>query len=308
VESTDDSIECADMYTYEGKLNIYRERLKLHIRREVDFKKERNFATEIVLRQCSQDMKDKLKARKRYEKIVRNSDMLALLKEVRTCSLDCSDEGYVVFNATYAAKAVWTCYQQRDEGDHQYKERMDAAVLQLEQLGGDIARLFRFKWGDEFASLTKKEKKEHLCAVLLIENACRVRYGGLKKLLKQQAIGGLNTYPKTCSEALTRMSNYEPDDIAPPSVRDDGATPSSFAQSGQKAPDGLDLVAGADGKTHASIPCRYCKRYGHYKNQCTDGIRMKPPPSLIYSPPKDSSPSRQMAACSTVTRRECSQA
>jgi hypothetical protein len=71
------------------------------------------------------------------------------------------------------------------------------------------------------------------------------------------------------------MANYEPDDIAPPSVRDDGTTPSSFAQSGQKAPDGLDLVAGADGKTHASIPCRYCKRYGHYKNQCTDGIKAR---------------------------------
>ena len=276
-DSTEDiiSIGSDDTYDYECKRDIYREKLKLYVRKETDFEAEKKFAIEAVLSQCSTDMKDKLKARKKYARIIHKADILALLNEVRTCSLDCSDEGYIVYNASQSVKSIWACHQMRDERNQDYKDRMDSAVLQFEQLGGDLSRIFKFKWGITYEFLTKKQRKDRLCAVLLIENACKVRYGGLKKLLKQQAMRKLDTYPKDISEALTRMSNHEPDEIDFTTDREDDTPSTSFAQAGQKSPDGQTYVAGADGRTLDNVPCNYCKRFGHYKNQCIEGIKKR---------------------------------
>ena len=272
--SSSGSDESDSSYLYESHMHLYREKLKIFCKREEDKERDRSFAVKVILAQCSEDMTNKLKARKKYKKIVAKSDYLALLDEIKTCSLDCSDEGYVVFNAVAASRDVMNCYQGKEEGIHEYKEWFDAAILRLEQMGGDLARLFDFNWSPEYKELSDRRKKDRLCAVLLVENSCKARFSGLKADLKKEAMGKLDTYPKDCAEALTRLNNHAPMPSPSPTPREDYTDPSSFAQL-QKGPDGRALVEGVDGSLYPDVQCNYCKRHGHYKGQCPKSNRNK---------------------------------
>jgi hypothetical protein len=272
--SFDSEVEDAK-YEYEVALDKYKDEKDEYKKRKEKIREGKPYARDLLLAQCTREMKERLKATDDYGRIIEESDVIALLKIIKACGLDYSEDGYIVYNAVRCLKDVLTYTQQREQSNQDFRDELDARLLKLKQIGGDLGRLFELN-DEEYSKLPKGELEERLMAVLIIDQSCEERFSKFKTDRLEDAHLGRNDYPPTIHRASIALENHCSDVLKPKARvgggRDDQTTPSSFAQVDfLKATDGSNAIPGKDGGIFPSVNCHSCKKYGHYKSSCPSG-------------------------------------
>ena len=276
--SFDSEVEEA-RYLYDVEMDEYKDKKDEIKKRKEKIREGRPYARDILLAQCTRDMVERLKAMEDYSKVVEDSDVIALLKMIKACGLDYSEDGYIVHNAVHVLRELLTYTQGREQTNQDFRDELDARYLKMVQIGGDLGRLFEFKDG-EHSKLPDEELRERILAVMTIGQACEERFGGFKKDRIEDAHLGRSDYPATRSRAAVALDNHCSDVLKPKAriggTRDDQTTNASFVQVDVlKGKDGKPCVAGKDGGIYPEIDCRHCGRYGHYMSACPTKYRKK---------------------------------
>ena len=92
-DSSEDESEDDAQLLYEAELEDYDDERADYRERRKKLAIGRKYARDVILAQCTREMK--LKVKESFEEMKENSDVLALLGLIRTCGLDYSNEGYV---------------------------------------------------------------------------------------------------------------------------------------------------------------------------------------------------------------------
>ena len=220
-------------------------------------------------------MREKLETKDTFTQIVEDSDVIGLLALVRTCGLDFSDKGYLVQNQVHVLRDLLTYKQGREVTNHNYRDGLDTRIQKLEQMGGNIAKIFKVK-DPKYAECTRSEMRERILAVIAIDQACNERFGDFKKQRSEDAHLGRDDFPATRTRAAIAMDNHSNTVLKPkPKIgtdRDDSTPASSFFQLMGEAKcvvvDGKKCVPGKDGKLFPDIDCHNCGENGHYQANC----------------------------------------
>ena len=276
--SSDDSEDTAE-YNYQMLLEDYQDERKEYRAKKLDLSEGRKYARDIILAQCTREMKEKLKVTDTFEDLKTNSNVIGLLALIRTCGLDFSDEGYLFQNQIHILRDLLTFRQGREMSNHTYRDGIDARVQKFEQMGGTLAKLFKTK-DKKYAECTPEEIRERILAVITVDQACGERFADFKKQRSDDAHLGRDDFPATRSRAAIAMDNHHNAPLKPrPTLgtdRDDATNASSFAQV-IKGKDRKPCVPGTDGKVYPDIKCWECKAFGHKSWKCpvTNGKKKK---------------------------------
>jgi hypothetical protein len=264
-ESTDvdvkseDDVDAASLAIYESRKDKYQAQVKIWANETKNLSDGKYYAVEVALAQCTNPMREALKLSDKYDDVVGDGDILALLKIIQTCSLSHKGRGYQVKNTILDVKRIFSCYQAEGESNQDYRDRLETSILRAEQHGFNISKAFTFK-NDDDEDMSEKETKARVTAAILVMNACNLRYKNYKISLHNESIGDGNCYPASWAEAMTGLDEYI-DPLASLSI--DPHTGSSFNQ--QRA----NLVPGKDGKT-IPVRCFHCNKFGHKANNCPE--------------------------------------
>lgn len=226
------------------------------------FDEDKYHACELVLGQCTSALKDRVQVDKSYEDIYERSDVVALLNLVQICSNGHGGRGYFVKNALCSLRRVVECRQFKGESNRNFFDRLEANVNEYEQYGGELFNLMSFADVPILEKLSSTDKESRIKAMLVVDNACNVRYSGYKEWLHNKAIAGEDAYPKDWSSAIAGLEEYRGPPASTHGAGDDIHTGSSFAQGGIQVP-------GRDGKVR-DLTCWNCQKPGHIKPQCPD--------------------------------------
>ena len=269
--SYDSEVEEAK-YLYDVEMDAYKDKKDEIKKRKEKIREGRPYARDVLLAQCTREMKERLKAMEDYDRVIEESDVISLLKMIKACGLDYSEDGYIVHNAVHVLRELLTYTQDRDQTNQDYRDELDARYLKLVQIGGNLGRLFEFS-DEKHSDLPTEELRERLMTVMMIDQACEERFGSFKKDRIEDAHLGRNDYPATRSRAAIALDNHNSEVLKPKARiggnRDDLTPNASFAQvSGLKGKDGKPCVPGKDGGIYPDIDCHHCGRYGHYVGSC----------------------------------------
>ena len=278
-DSSFDSEYEEEMYEYDVEMDIYNDEKKEGLKVSKAIRDGRKYAKGVILAQCTREMREKLTTKDTFEEVTRDSDIVSLLRLIKTCGLDFSDDDYLIQNAVHVLRDLLTYTQERHSSNHDYREGLDTRVQKFEQMGGRLSTIFSLK-DDVYSKCSPNEIKERIMAVIMIDQSCEERFGDFKKERNRDAHLGRNDFPATRNRAAVALDNHC--DFVPkakPSIgnggRDDATSSSSFVQYPAKAKDGSDLVKGKDGGLYPHIQCHNCNRYGHYKGSCPKKRREK---------------------------------
>jgi hypothetical protein len=123
-------------------------------------------------------LKDRVKVDKTFEVIYEESDIIALIKLVQLCSNGYGGRGYFVKNALGSLRQVVECRQYKGESNRNFSDRLEACLAEYEQYGGDLQSLMSFDDVPILCKLSADAQECRVKAMLLVDNACNVRYSG----------------------------------------------------------------------------------------------------------------------------------
>ena len=151
-ESSDDEYD-EGLHRYEEEMKLYKDEKKRYMKKLDLIEKGRMYARDVILAQCTREMREKLANKPEFEQAKEDSDVTTLLSLIRTCGLDFSDEGYLFQSMFHVLRDLLTYEQERDVSNLAYREGVDTRVQKLEQMGGNLSTLFKMK-SDEYSKLT----------------------------------------------------------------------------------------------------------------------------------------------------------
>ena len=269
-DSSDDDEFEDEMEAYEEDLETYEYKRKRYIKKLESVETGRMYARDVILAQCTREMREKLESKSDFERAKNDSDVISLLSLIKTCGLDFSDEGYYFQNVIHVLRDLLTYTQEREASNYSFRAGLDTRVQKFEEMGGNIGRLFNVK-ADEYRSLNDEQVKERILAVIMIDQSCNERFGDFKRSRTEDAHLGRTDFPPNRTRAAIALDNHSNAVLKPnPTIgnnkREDETTPSSFAQFPGK--DGKECVKGIDGAIWPNVKCHFCKKFGHFKTSC----------------------------------------
>ena len=269
-DSSDDDKFEDEMEANEEDLETYEYKRKRYIKKLESVENGRMYARDVILAQCTREMREKLESKSDFERAKNDSDVISLLNHIKTCGLDFSDEGYYFQNVIHVLRDLLTYTQEREASNYSFRAGVDTRVQKFEEMGGDIGRLFNVK-ADEYASLTDEQVKERILAVIMIDQSCEERFGDFRRSRTEDAHLGRTYFPPNRVRAAIALDNHSNTVLKPnPTIgnnkREDETTPSSFVQFPRK--DGKECVKGIDGAIWPNVKCHFCKKFGHFKTSC----------------------------------------
>ena len=246
--SSDEEYE-DQQHEYEEAMDLYNYEKKRYVKKVESIEKGRMYARDVILAQCTREMREKLANKPGFEKAKEESNVIALLGFIRTCGLDFSDEGYLFQNMIHVLRDLLTYVQGREVSNLAFREGLDTRVQKFEQMGGNVSTLFKIK-SEEYSSLTPEQIKERILAVIMIDQSCEDRFGDFKKSRNEDAHLGRTDFPATRTRAAIALDNHCNTTLKPKTnigdaTREDMTQASSFAQFPAK--DGSECGKGLDG-------------------------------------------------------------
>ena len=147
-DSSDSSFDTEDeeeMYEYDVKMDVYNDEKKEGLKISKAIRDGRKYAKDVILAQCMREMREKLTTEDTFEEATRDTEIISLLRLIKTSGLDFSDDGYLVQNAVHVLRDLLTYNQGRQSSNHDYREGLDTRVQKFEQMGERLSTIFNLK-------------------------------------------------------------------------------------------------------------------------------------------------------------------
>ena len=207
-------------FTYSEKM-ILDARFKMFVQREIELENEIRVLYSFIFRRCTNLLQERLKAHKRFDEIDKSADPFELLKIIRETVYKTEDTAYVGSSIWAQIKAIANMGQGNlsiTKYHAQFKSMFDA----IESQGGTLTlhpgltsmvteRLYPGKLylSDEQLANIEKESKGRFMGVVFLEQADPHRFGDLILSIKDDYIHGVDNFPISLQEAVSKMQAYE---------------------------------------------------------------------------------------------------
>ncbi len=183
---------------------------------------KKGYAT--VYDQCSQEVRDKLKATDDWERTQRNQSLHELIQKIEPICVGFVNHKQEVFNLVQALKMLFLFTQGEKDTVDEYRHNFRSLWNTVEAFGGSpgihkglVDRLLKEPGRvANPANITANERKaaeeeadELVKAALLISGAEKRRCGKLKDELANNYLLGADQYPDTFDKALCILGNYQ---------------------------------------------------------------------------------------------------
>ena len=187
-------------------------------RQKLEESLKKGYAT--VYDQCSQEVRDKLKATKNWETVQTDQPLHELIKRIEKICPGFDDHKQSVFNLVQSLKTLFLYSQTEKDSVEEYARNFRSLWDTVEAFGGspgvhqglvDVELVRKGITSPDATDLKAAEmaSSEQVKAALLISGASRTKYGKLKDELANNYLLGTNQYPDTYEKAQRILSNYQ---------------------------------------------------------------------------------------------------
>ena len=209
---------------------------------------KKGYAT--VYRQCSQEVRNKLKSTENWEATQKEQSLHKLILKVKRICVGFDDHKQEVFNLVQVLKTLFLYTQGKKEMVEEYGRKFKSLWDTMEAFGGlpgihkgltDSLLAATVTSGSPTAAQIKQvgeELSKAVKAALLISRANRQRYGALKDALANNYLLGSNQDPDTLEKGVCILGNYQTTKVVTPFRASPNDTGVAFLQRGSKGGQG----------------------------------------------------------------------
>eukprot|EP00957_Ditylum_brightwellii_P211200 15365881-Ditylum_brightwellii.AAC.1 len=250
--------------------------------------KERMYA--VAYGQCTESIRARLDSEATYETISTSSNLLGLLKLLRSICFNYQSQKYSFLAVHMAMRAFYLLHQKEGETVETYLENFQHHKDVVEHCGGSIGNhkglneeMLHAAGVADTSTATNEQKtkaltdaKEAYLAISFLASANRGRYGKLLEELHNDHLKGNGKYPITLVAAHKLLVNWQSDSRNHPRVvSNDGVAFAIDGDDGTPNEEGdeSDAVLNSNGKVvdrnGNEVKCFICGK-NHYANKCPD--------------------------------------
>ena len=260
---------------------LFKQAIDVYGKRKLAYRDNCTLVYTVVLGQCCDATKAKLKALEQWDDIDVENDLTGILKAIKSLMHNQLQVGRKPQLTAYESlRAFMNVRQQRHEATAEYLERFTAARDVLEHVGLSFGAMFQkiaddlldSEYGvtregatDAQAAAAEADAGESVLAVIFMMHACQVRYGEVGKDLRNNFLSGVDKYSNNVTGAYNLLVNWDPTSKAKESGPPLDGT--AYAMDG-----GSEAVLATDGSKKStgtgSSTCLNCNTAGHYWRQC----------------------------------------
>ena len=161
--------------------------------------------------QCSDAMVTKLESNKDYKTIMKEDDVIKLMKLIKSLCHENNETKYEYWNVSGTMIRLYKMRQKNDEKLVSYYKRFNNMVELAEVQGGLIVPEVLAKKEDNYQSnkdaASQKCRNKYLACVFL-RGVNWNKHGSCIKELNNMYLSGHNNYPKSVADAVNHLSNY----------------------------------------------------------------------------------------------------
>jgi hypothetical protein len=248
---------------------IWEKRVDKMIEEEYRLKDITSRAYAIVWGQCSDALREKVKAHKSYKSAHKAGNVVQLLQIIKTEMFTFQTQKYGPQAMHEAKRRFYMMRQDKHTSVQQYYESFINTVEVIEHCGGDIGTdrslvtemlggRDRVIASDEVIADAERLAKEKYLACAFILGADKTRYGRLLEDLENSFTQGSDKFPKNMTDAYNILVNWK-------------QNPQNYLRVVDGSSDGAMFVTDGIQSTESSGfagKCWLCKETGHRKNEC----------------------------------------
>ncbi|KAI2493285.1 Reverse transcriptase (RNA-dependent DNA polymerase) [Fragilaria crotonensis] len=232
---------------------IWDQELREFVKRKSAFKGNLATIQAVVLGQCSEAMKDKLKSLTEFKSETKINNCFWLLQQIRSITLQFDEKKNGFISIMNAQRSFLNCKQQVGQSPASYLEDLRAWAVTIDHHGGTIAVNYKLipAVNEDGTAVTNDDRRsrayEKTLAIALITGSDPSRYGTLVAHLSNQYAMGRDEYPSNVTAAYNLLVNYRtPENTTRPrqqqaapnatgTTRSDTGSGMTFAQQGSVA-------------------------------------------------------------------------
>ena len=176
----------------------------------------------VVLGQCSQTVRERIRASTSWRTVNDNSDLMGLLRLVRESLYTGATTRHPIHSLQEAEEALMSFRQGDNMSNHVYYEKFKGLVERYEHHGGRPGQInsriqhYLDQYAADAADPTPEETrdamqraKDEYLGVMLVRHSDSKRFGGLVTDLLNTHTRGSNQYPTTLSHGFDLLVNYQ---------------------------------------------------------------------------------------------------
>ena len=193
--------------------------------------------------QCSQEVRDKLKATREWETVQATQSLDELIRRIEKICVSFDDHKQSVFNLVQSLKTLFLHTQSEKESVEDYARNFRSLWDTVEAFGGspgihqglvnaELKRMGLTNPTDAQIEAAEDVAVEQVKAALLISGADRRKFGKLKDELANNYLLSMDQYPDTLEKAGRILSNYQSMNINTPFRGNPNNTGVAFLQRG----------------------------------------------------------------------------
>lgn len=260
---------------------LFNEEVKEYMMRKRTYNNNKSKAYTVILGQCTEALKAKMKGQDNWDNIHDEHDVVMLLKSIKTWMLNQQDARSPTLATYNSITSMFKIQQYRHETLVEFRTRFVTAIQVIEHIGVDfgrcLTRLTNMNLKDENVARDQATKEqinaaeqktfERMQAVAFLLAADKARYGAVLTHLENQHLTGIDQYPENVTVAYNMLMNWRSSaNTSNDTPYNDGIT---FAQdcstneTSKKTP-----------RDRSGDRCRRCGEIGHHawERKCKDHI------------------------------------
>ena len=253
-------------------VRIWEKTVDEHVKRTLYLEENIKSLYSLVWGQCTDVVRQKVEANKKFAEIMSSGDGLQLLMILKGISFHFQSQKYLSHSIHEAMKRYYNCSQGRFATTQAYMEHFQNVLEVVTTSGGSVAghkgvedEIIAALPGEVTrATITPEQLKKiqedtvtRSTAIAFLLGCDRSRYGKLVEDLENDFLQGRNNYPTTVVAAYNLLTNWKQEN------RSGWRTPTA---------DGVAFANADDGKKtiKRNVTCHKCGVKGHYATDCPE--------------------------------------